>query len=117
MKKNGRVVKCFICNGSVYKRKSALMKFKKHYCSMYCQIKTYKGRRPWNKGMKGVYESNPPNAKKGQIVVDRKGREWTYLPKHPKAHRGRVLLARHLMEKHIGRFLKSIEIVHHINHD
>ncbi len=39
-----------------------------------------------------------------------------YNPSHPKANnRGYILYSRHLMENKIERYLKSDEIVHHIN--
>jgi flagellar basal body rod protein FlgC len=41
-----------------------------------------------------------------------------YAPKHPKAHKdGYVMLHTVVMERHIGRYLKQNEVVHHINHD
>lgn len=41
-----------------------------------------------------------------------------YAPKHPKVHKdGYVMLHTVVMERHIGRYLKQNEVVHHINHD
>jgi hypothetical protein len=48
-----------------------------------------------------------------QLVNGRKG---AYVPDHPKRNsRGYVLLARYLMEQHLGRYLTEYEQVHHIN--
>ena len=41
-----------------------------------------------------------------------------YAPKHPHAHKdGYVMLHTILMERSIGRYLESDEVVHHINHN
>ena len=41
-----------------------------------------------------------------------------YVPHHPHAHKdGYVMLHTVLMERAIGRYLESNEVVHHINHD
>lgn len=44
------------------------------------------------------------------------GRLGVHVPGHPKANsRGYVLLARYIMEQHVGRYLTEYEQVHHIN--
>lgn len=117
MKKQGKIVKCWICGEDVYKKRLVLLKNKRNFCSRKCQQETFKGVIPWNKGMRGEYESNPPNSKKDKLLVDKNNRVWIYKPKHPRSHRGRVSYPRYLMEKKIGRYLDSDEIVHHIDHD
>jgi len=48
-----------------------------------------------------------------RLVGDRMG---VWVPDHPKANsRGYVLLARYIMEQHLGRYLTEYEQVHHIN--
>lgn len=46
-----------------------------------------------------------------------RGYVLAYVPKHPRAHiDGYVMLHTVLMERQIGRYLESDEVVHHINH-
>lgn len=53
----------------------------------------------------------------GHTKLNKNGYIIVYAPKHPNAHKdGYVLLHRVLMEQHIGRYLASDEVVHHINH-
>ncbi len=52
---------------------------------------------------------------KGGRIED-SGYVYLRLPQHPQAHRnGYVAEHRIVMEKHIGRFLRKDEVVHHIN--
>ena len=47
---------------------------------------------------------------------DEKGYVLIYMPSHPKTKDGRYVYEHRLvMEKHLGRYLKSKEVVHHIN--
>lgn len=44
------------------------------------------------------------------------GYKYIFMPEHPQANDGRYIAEhRYLMEKNLGRFLKSNEVVHHIN--
>lgn len=54
----------------------------------------------------------------GHTKAHNGGYVCVYCPDHPHAHQdGYVMLHTILMERHIGRFLESDEVVHHINHD
>ena len=44
-----------------------------------------------------------------------KGRVMKYFPDHPNANKKHVLRSRLVMEQHLGRYLTSEELVHHIN--
>lgn len=55
---------------------------------------------------------------KGGHTRTNRGYVLTYAPDHPKANPdGYVLEHRLVMEQHLGRFLETNEIVHHINRD
>lgn len=74
------------------------------YCSILCRNIDWRGERNphWNGGRRN-------NRGDGYIQV--------YCPEHPAAHQGAVYEHRLVMEKHLGRYLKKGEIVHHKNHD
>lgn len=56
---------------------------------------------------------------KGGRFKNKNGYVWLYMPEHPNASkvspRGYVLEHRYVMEQKILRYLKSWELVHHIN--
>lgn len=61
--------------------------------------------------------SNNPNWKGGRII-DKDGYVLIHFPTHPNADRhGYVREHRLVMEQHIGRYLSSDEVVHHIDDD
>ena len=101
------------------------------------------GRRPWNKGKrwsmamrKKLSEAHKKSAsckkwlkklhrtfkgKKSPKLIERiehGGYILIHSPKHPfRDRKNRVREHRLVMEKHLGRYLKSQEVVHHINHN
>ena len=96
-----------------------------------------KGMTPWNKGTRGLVKPNKGNIKKGEHLNKKtefqkgqKPRNWKggrrnvsgyiyiFSPEHPTKNTNKLVAEHRLtMEKHIGRFLKESEIVHHIDGD
>jgi len=106
--------KCLICN------KSYFSYFKKQkYCSKKCFGISYKGfkhsektRKEFSKNNKGekCHFWNGGKTKHGNGYI------YIFNPKHPFAVNGIYVFEHRLvMEKHIGRYLKPEEVVHHIN--
>jgi len=73
------------------------------------------GRKPWNKGKHPEYVQGKNNsAWKGGMSMFR-GYVLIRNTRHPFNHNGYVKRSRLVMEKKLGRYLKPLEIVHHIN--
>jgi len=97
-----------------------------------------KGHSPWNKGLKITTNTGCTHFKKGhQFWLGKKrpnmskekhpnwkgGKRMAHgyltilMPNHPRAVKnGYVKNCYLIMEKHLGRFLKPNEFIHHINH-
>ena len=74
-----------------------------------------KGNISWNKGKKLPRGKDAYNWRGGE-TKDTRGYILIYQPFHPRAnHQGYARRGHLVMEKHINRFLKPNEIVHHIN--
>lgn len=104
---NKRVVNCIICKKEFKQKKSLIYKNKKHYCSKKCRIigfKKYDADRVINWIKENCGYENKILGKKGLAI----SYDGYYVYNGKKVHRI-------MMEKHLGRKLKSIEIVHHIN--
>jgi len=87
-----------------------------------------KGHISWLKNTKGIVKPNSGCFKKGQNAginspfwkggkyKHSEGYIYIYKPEHPFANKkGKVFEHRLIVEKKLGRYLKSEEIVHHIN--
>ena len=73
-----------------------------------------KGRIPWNKGKPHMQGENHPFWNGGKYKRD--GYVYIYSPNHPYKTKGKYVREHRLiMEKHIKRYLKPIESIHHIN--
>mgnify|MGYP001580824598 CR=1 FL=1 len=72
---------------------------------------------PWNKDKKCPQTSMEKNGSwKGGRITRTRGYIAIKLPIHPMADKqGYIKEHRLIMEKHLGRFLKPEEVVHHIN--
>lgn len=78
--------------------------------------KNMKGRTAWNKGKKchQFAMENNGSWKGGRVL--REGYWSVKLPNHPKSDKqGYIKEHRLVMEKHLGRYLKTEEVVHHEN--
>ena len=74
-----------------------------------------KGMIPWDKGLKGIFVGKKAHHWKNGKTISR-GYLYIFKPKHPFCnHKGYIPKHRLVMEKHLGRFLKLKEVVHHIN--
>jgi len=108
VKHNNREKRCRNCNKSIlvkslFTYKKGKKKLKKYFCcSRLCTMKFF-GRTT--------------TKKIGEIMIckDMSGnkRKYVYLPGHPNG--SRLANARWIMEKHLRRFLKPNEQVHHMN--
>ena len=93
---------CPTCKKILYSRPGRLGKGK---TSIHCSIICYSKRGSLN-----------PNWNGGRRKHD-DGYIWIYSPNHPrKTKAGYVLEHRLIVEKKIGRYLNSKEVIHHINH-
>lgn len=116
--------KCCICKcdwcGKIFKRYHYIVnKMKNHYCNRECMAryfeKFYIGEKNPNYGKENKFKgSNSPHWKGG--IKHLRGRIYISSKDHPHHDKqGYVSRARLVMEKYLGRYLKSNEIVHHIN--
>ena len=116
---------CLICKKELFiiPSKKNIVK----YCSRRCQAISKKYKATWNKGTKGIciawnkgkkfpqFSMEKSYAWKGGKTIHSTGYIFIYIPTHPYAHNGYVFEHRLVMEKHLGRYLKPEERVHHIN--
>lgn len=62
-----------------------------------------------------TWEASVARMMRGDTIADGSGYRWIYLPLHPRARRGFVQEHRIVCEAKVGRYLRSDELVHHVN--
>ena len=107
----------------IFKRKTSILR--KGICYNTGRTHFKKGFTPWNKGKNmppqvGIAVSKAISGKRSRAWKGGKIKEGKYIyiykPFHPFAnHKGYIGKGRLIMEKHIGRYLRPEERVHHIN--
>jgi len=100
------ICKCDYC-GKEFKRPfSHIKKFGVHFCTILHQRKYSGLKRRGDKNY--LWKGGKYKCKDGYV--------WVYVPNHPNKNKDRCVLEhRFVMEKHIGRYLKKSELVHHKN--
>jgi hypothetical protein len=106
-KRNGKYIPCSCCGKLVYFSKSRLNKRK--YCSQKCMGKDRIGKSINLREKNGNWSGGIRKSNNGNYIEVLK-------PNHPLANKyGCVRQSRLIMEKHLGRYLKPKEVVHHKN--
>ena len=107
--------KCIICNKEFYVCPARIKNKRGKFCSKECYYKSKIGHTPLNKGKKLTQYSgkNSFHWKGGKYITSQ-----SYInilkPNHPFCDKqGYIKKSRLVMEKHLRRYLKPEEIVHH----
>lgn len=138
-RKEGIERKCLVCGKEFHVPPSRIKAGKGKTCSRKCFYKYNAGKNhycygkpAWNKDKTGIYSEetlkNWSKTRKGKNLGE-KNSNWRggkckdaygyiliYLPQHPNAN-NRLYVREHrlIVEKHIGRYLRPFEHVHHVN--
>ena len=101
-----------ICKRCGKKRQLPPSKAMRRFCSVECFAESLREYNPGGEARKG--QGNWKNKCKTRKISQ--GYVYLYVPDNPSANpEGYYAEHRIIMEKHIGRYLNSKEIVHHIN--
>ena len=105
---------CKICGKEFRTYPSRIKRGSSKYCSRKCYAISLKGKPSWNKGKKcpQLGGKNNPHWNGGICI----SREYVYVTSHNHPFSTKVGYVREhrlVMEKHIGRYLKPAEQVHH----
>ena len=112
---------CDECGDKFNRSYFQVLKSNKLFCSKKCFI-AYRSKQPGkmvskSRGKKYNVAENNPNWQGGKFLSP-DGYVLIRKPEHPQAnHLGYIFEHRYIMEQHIGRLLKPLEMVHHINND
>lgn len=124
------VVFCYQCQKAFETIPSDMKDGRGKYCSLICSRNRPKvnrpkpfinsgqfkiGNTPWIKG-KSLGKGNKHNRWKSGRTFHPQGYVFIYQPDHPFALSGKYIAEhRFIMERCIGRYLRTNEVVHHIN--
>ena len=107
---------CFVCKKEFHVTIARDKQAK--YCSLECRYISQKGKPNPNKGKKWLHVSREKSSRWKGGKIKHAGYVMVYRPDHPFANvTGYIFEHRLVMEKHLGRFLKPHERVHHKNHN
>ena len=104
---------CNNCGKEFIRKYCKATKTKYHFCSRLCHQKWQIGDNAPSNGQSLF--GNVNHNWKGGRTLHTKGYVYVYKPEHPNSTNNYVLEHRLIMEKHLGRYLKLEEIVHHNN--
>ena len=116
--KGGKIERICSCKKVFYVWKCKIKDGRGKYCSKKCLYKYSDKTKIREQGLKNRGRSligTNPRFKGWRIGVD--GYKLIRMPSHPFNNGGYIREHRLVMEKHIGRYLKRKEVVHHINHN